>query len=242
MVRISRKQESIQQRERDILALARRMLLESGYESLSMERLACALKTAKGTLYNHFPNKEEIVLALVCKALQVRQRVFGIASMAFSDSRMRMMACGAASQAYVQIYREHFAIEQFVSNSTIRGKAKEKSHELIRHFEIQCMESVSSIVRDAIAVGDLTLPATLNIPEFIYGFWSINFGSHVLNHQRPGFGDLGIADPWLAIRQHCCCMLNGYGWKPILNFDESYAAFLRIEQLLSEMFVRASLD
>lgn len=240
MIRISRKQKEIQQREVDILEIARRMLLEHGYESLSMDKLAVELNTAKGTLYNHFPNKEEIVLALVCQALQVRQKVFGLASMAFTGSRMRMMACGAASQAYVQRYSEHFAIEQFVSNSTIRGKARERSHELIRHFELQCMESVSSIVRDAIAIGDLTLPRTLNIPEFIFGFWAINFGSHVLTHQRPGFGDLGVADPWLAIRQHCCCMLNGYGWQPILDFDESYSAFLKIERRLDDMFAHTS--
>jgi AcrR family transcriptional regulator len=236
MVKVSRKQMEIQQREADILQISRRMLLESGYESLSMEKLAAELKTAKGTLYNHFPNKEEIVLALVCQALQVRQKMFGIAAMAFGDSRMRMMAVGAASQAYVQRYSEHFAIEQFVSNSTIRGKTKEKSHELIRHFEIQCMESVGGIVRDAVMVGDLTLPSTLNVSEFVYGFWAISFGSHVLTHQRPGFGDLGISDPWRAIRQHCCCMLNGFNWKPLMNFDQSHAAFLQIEGRLDEMF------
>ncbi len=242
MVKISRKQKEIQQREADILHIARRMLLDQGFDALSMDKLAVELGTAKGTLYNHFPNKEEIVLALVCKALQVRQRMFGVAAAAFPDSRRRMMACGAASQAYVVQHAEHFQIEQFVSNSTIRDKTKEKTHQLIRHFELQCMEAVCGIVRDAVAVGDLALPPSLNAPEFVFGFWAITFGSHVLAFGRPGLGDLGIADPWRAVRQHCCSMLNGFQWKPMMDLQASEDAFREIEARLNELFTHTAAD
>lgn len=235
MSKVSRKQQEIQQREADILQIARRMLLENGYESLSMEKLAAELKTAKGTLYNHFPNKEEIVLALICQALQVRQKMFGIAALACQKSRERMMSVGVASEMYVRNHREHFAIEQFVSNSTIRGKAREKSHELIRHFELQCMESVSGIIRDAVMVGDLSLPQSLNPQELVFGFWSITFGSHVLSHERPGLSDLGVSDPWRAVRQHCCSMMNGFGWKSMMSFAESEAVFDEIEGRLAKL-------
>ena len=185
MSKVSRKQLEIQQREAELLQIARRMLLEEGYEALSMDKLAVELGTAKGTLYNHFDNKEEIVLALVCQAMQVRQQMFGIAAMVSQKTRERMMAIGLASELYVQHHAEHFAIEQFVSNSTIRGKSKPKRQELIRHFETQCMGSVSTIARDAIAVGDLTLPPLLTVEELVFGFWSITFGSHVLTFDRP---------------------------------------------------------
>ena len=242
MVETSRKQKEIQQREVDILAVARRMLLDSGYELLSMDKLAAELRTAKGTIYNHFSNKEEIVLRLVCQALQVRHELFRIAAVAFAESRLRMMACSAASHLYVQEYREYFAIEQLVSNSTIRGKAKEESCRIVRDFEKQCMLSVSCIVRDAIAVGDFMLPPTMSAPEFIYGFWSINFGSHVLNHQRPGFGELGISDPAETIRQHCCCMLNGYNWRPIMSLQESSFIFAEIKDRLESIFAQNEFD
>ena len=177
MQKNSRKQLEIQQREADILQIARRMLLDEGYEALSMYKLALELGTAKGTLYNHFPNKEEIVLALVCQAMQVRQQMFGIAAMVSQKTRERMMAIGLASELYVRKHSEHFAIEQFVSNSTIRGKSKPKRQELIRHFETQCMGSVSVVVHDAIAVGDLILPSMMTAEELVFGFWSITFGS-----------------------------------------------------------------
>ena len=225
MSKVSRKQLEIQQREADILQIARRMLLEEGYDALSMDKLAVELGTAKGTLYNHFPNKEEIVLALVCQAMQVRQQMFGIAAMVSQKTRERMMAIGLASELYVQQHAEHFAIEQFVSNSTIRGKSKPKRQELIRHFETQCMGSVSTIARDAIAVGDLTLPPLLTVEELVFGFWSITFGSHVLTFDRPGLNELGINDAWRAVRMHGCSILNGFNWKPLMTFEESEEVF-----------------
>ena len=135
MTRISRKQNEIHQREADILHIARRILLSEGYETLSMDKLAVELGTAKGTLYNHFPNKEEIVLALVCQAMQVRLQLFGVAAMVSQKSRERMMAIGLASEHYVRRHSEYFAIEQFVSNSTIRGKTKPKRQECFYQME-----------------------------------------------------------------------------------------------------------
>ncbi|MDX1925140.1 MAG: helix-turn-helix domain-containing protein [Pirellulaceae bacterium] len=225
MAKASRKQLEIQQREADILQISRRTLLEEGYEALSMDKLAAELGTAKGTLYNHFDNKEEIVLALVCQAMQVRQQMFGIAAMVSQKTRERMMAIGLASELYVQHHAEHFAIEQFVSNSTIRGKSKPERQELIRHFETQCMSSVSSIARDAIAVGDLSLPPQLTVEELVFGFWSITFGSHVLTFDRPALNELGINDAWRAVRMHGCSILNGFNWKPLMTFEESEEVF-----------------
>ena len=233
MTRISRKQLEIQQREADILQIARRMLLDEGYEALSMDKLAVELGTAKGTLYNHFPNKEEIVLALVCQAMQVRQQIFGIAASMSQKSRERMMAIGLASEHYVQKHSEHFAIEQFVSNSTIRGKSKPRRQELIRHFELQCMGSVSGVVRDAIAVGDLELPSMLTAEELVFGFWSITFGSHVLTYGRPGLNELGINDAWRAVRSHGCSMLNGFNWQPMMTFEQSELVFAELDARLN---------
>ncbi len=41
-----------------------------------MDRVAAQMEYAKGTIYNHFPNKEEIVLALAVEAMQLRRRLF----------------------------------------------------------------------------------------------------------------------------------------------------------------------
>ena len=51
-----------------MLETARRLLLEIGYNGLTMERIAEAAEYSKGTIYNHFPCKEEIIAELAARS------------------------------------------------------------------------------------------------------------------------------------------------------------------------------
>ncbi|MDZ4852061.1 MAG: TetR/AcrR family transcriptional regulator [Pirellulaceae bacterium] len=216
----TRKQREVQDREAQILMLARPILLREGYQALSMDRLAGLMEYAKGTLYNHFPNKEEIVLALAIESMELRFQIFEAASMLSTKSRIRLMGIGAACELYTQQYRDHFAIEEWIRNSTIWDKSSTKRQDLIRHCESRCMGVVAGIVRDGVVHGDLKLRDGLSAEEMIFGFWSLNYGSQVLAATSPSLASLGIPDAPKAIRHHCYTLMNGFDWKPLLVFDE----------------------
>lgn len=57
------------ERELLILAEAERLLSTEGYEGLVMDRLAELVGVSKGTLYQHFANKEDLVGAIVLRGL-----------------------------------------------------------------------------------------------------------------------------------------------------------------------------
>ncbi|MFM7928313.1 MAG: TetR/AcrR family transcriptional regulator, partial [Pirellula sp.] len=76
MVEITRKQREIQQRTRDILRVAKPILIAEGFQALTMDRVAADMQYAKGTIYSHFPNKEEIVLELAIEAMKLRHKLF----------------------------------------------------------------------------------------------------------------------------------------------------------------------
>lgn len=236
MVTTSRKQREIQDREAQILKLARPILLREGYPALSMERLAGLMEYAKGTLYNHFPNKEEIVLALAIESMELRFRMFEAASSLSPISRERLMAIGAACEFYTQRHSEHFAIEEWIRNSTIWDKSSSKRQELIRQCESRCMSVVAGIVRDAVAHGDLELRPGLSAEEMIFGFWSINYGSQVLAATSPSLSSLGIPNAPKAIRHHCHTLMNGFEWKPLLQFEEHSASMDRFVASLEKRF------
>ena len=69
MVELTRKQREIQERTREILRVAKPILLAEGFQALTMDRVASRMEYAKGTIYGHFSNKEEIVLALALEAM-----------------------------------------------------------------------------------------------------------------------------------------------------------------------------
>ncbi len=78
------------EREAQILKLARPILLREGFNGLSMDRLASLMEYAKGTIYNHFPNKEEIVLALAVESIELRLSLFEKAARSGANSRERL--------------------------------------------------------------------------------------------------------------------------------------------------------
>ena len=208
-------------RERQILQLARSILLTEGYAGLNMERLAAQMQFAKGTLYNHFPNKDEIIVALAIESLDLRRQIFEKASTCRPFSRQRMAAIGCACDLYATHFRDHFEIEEMVRSGTIIEKAGEVRQNLVRQCEQRVMAIVAGVVRDAVAAGDLQLPNDMTAEEFVFGFWALMYGSQILTATSPALVDIGVNQPQRSIRYHAWTLMNGYGWKPWVSFEQS---------------------
>lgn len=67
-----RKAPSREARRLEIVAAARRELLDHGYEAAKLDRVALQAGVAKGTLYLYFPNKAELFKAVVRDSLLPR--------------------------------------------------------------------------------------------------------------------------------------------------------------------------
>jgi AcrR family transcriptional regulator len=67
MVTSPRKQRKYEQREALLLAIARKILLHGGYHGLTMARVADSAEYSKGTLYQHFSCKEELIITLAAE-------------------------------------------------------------------------------------------------------------------------------------------------------------------------------
>ncbi len=66
----SLKEKQRQEREKLIIQAAEEVLQEKGYYETSMDEIAVRVGIAKGTIYAHFPGKEELVLAIFKRDLQ----------------------------------------------------------------------------------------------------------------------------------------------------------------------------
>ncbi len=141
------------EREAQILKLARPILLREGFNGLSMDRLASLMEYAKGTIYNHFPNKEEIVLALAVESIELRLSLFEKAALSGANSRERLVYVGAACEIFARDLPEHFGIEEWIRNSTVWDKSSPKRQELIRQCEGRCMGVVAGVVHHAVQQG-----------------------------------------------------------------------------------------
>jgi AcrR family transcriptional regulator len=67
---LSLKEKQRLEREALILQAAEEVLEEKGYYATSMDEIAARVGIAKGTIYGHFPGKEDLVVALLERNMQ----------------------------------------------------------------------------------------------------------------------------------------------------------------------------
>src|SRR5437879_8150001 len=77
------KEKQRQEREALILQVAEEVLVEKGYYETSIDEIASRVGIAKGTVYLHFPSKEELVFALVMR--EVKQVIADAEAIASSE-------------------------------------------------------------------------------------------------------------------------------------------------------------
>jgi len=66
----SLKEKQRQERESLILQVAEEVLLEKGYTETSIDEIAARVGIAKGTVYLHFPSKEDLVVTIFARNMQ----------------------------------------------------------------------------------------------------------------------------------------------------------------------------
>ena len=226
----TKKRQQIELRETRLLEKAGEILLNEGLSELTMERLAEELETAKGTIYNHFPNREEVLLTLAVTAINKRLSLFDTASMSHGNPKERMLAVNVACEIYVVHYPQYFMVENIVRHSAIWDRGSEDRRNLLKSEEGRCMTLVSGIVRAAIASGDLKLPQGISPEEMALSLWSLTYGSYLINITSPSLKDIGINDVHRAVRVGCCKTVDGYGWKPLWTEQEHAQKFVQIRE------------
>lgn len=227
------KQREIELREELLVKTAGQILLTEGFAALSMERLAEELNTAKGTIYNHYPNREELLLSMAVTAINKRQSMFDIASTSKGSSRERMLAVGVACEIYRRNYPLHFVVESIVCHTAIWDRCSEERRDLMRRQEHRCMGLAAGIVRSGIADGDLELASGLNPEEMTLSLWALTFGSYIIDMTSPSLKDIGVDSLHRSVRMGSLHMLNGYNWQPIWNAEEHAD---RIVQICQDVF------
>ena len=232
---LTRKQREIADRERLIKEVAAGMLVERGYLGLTMDRIAEATEYSKGTIYQHFPNKEEILAALAIESSQRRVGLFEKAATFKGRPRERLAAVGLAAELFVRLHPLHFQVEAIVAAQSIREKTSRERIETLEGCEFGCMNVVQALARDAVAQGDLEYEDAQTPQTIVLGLWSMSTGFHHVTavEGNPLQNKLGFEDPGQALFACYERYLDGFGWKP-LSAEWDYSATL--ERVRKEVF------
>ena len=229
MSTLTRKQREIREREELILQKSREILLERGFHGLTMDRVAEAVEYSKGTVYQHFASKEDVLVALAAQTLRKRTELFERAATFRGRTRERMTAIGVADEIFVTNFPLHARTEKLIHSAAIQSKADQERLLSVANCERRCFDIGLGIVRDAIAQGDLVLPEGIGPEVVTFGLWSVSVGAHFIasGGQAMPFG--GDEDPQRGLEWNQQTLLDGYGWKPLSSEWDYDATRRRIE-------------
>ncbi len=216
---ISRKEKRYRAREAEILSVTRSLLAKYGLAALSMDRIAEAIDYSKAVIYQHFPCKEEIIVALATQSARARLKLHDTVLRFAGNSRERIIASGEAT---VVLPAEHFQCELITLTNALASKVSEARTKAFWEAVGNTILAASAIVEDAVAVGDLVLPAGLNPQAFTFSLWATVFGGVSL--LTTAMGPIDESSPLEGrhmpasvqlVRRSGQAVLDGYGWRPL---------------------------
>lgn len=179
MTELSERQLAIQKREAEILGAARDVLLERGYFGLTMERVAEAGACPKGTMYQRFACKEDLLVALAFRSVEKRVAMMVRGASYPGLSRERVLALGEAVSLFTRRYPDDAEI-LYAATGPVREKASPRRLLQLTDMEQRMIGILRGILEDARAEGNLVCPSDEMLREMTFGIWALVDGCFTL--------------------------------------------------------------
>lgn len=223
-----RKQTQIAEREAAILEIASEIISREGAQALTMERVLARVEFSKGTLYNHFTCREDLLVAVHARCFVSHLEFFNRGALFRGCPRERFAATGLGAQVLHQLDPRPF---RFSLTDTILAAASERWREMFRHYHRETIAVFAGIVRDALARGDL--PAGTDPERVTLGAWSLSCGAEEIHESGLLPRRLSTGEFNHLRSQLIETLLDGFGWRP-LSSELDYAKVR--ERIMREVY------
>jgi len=148
-----RRQREREQRRKQILDAARKILLKKGMAAVSMNQIAAACELSVGTLYLYFKNKEELFAALQEEGLELLYQMIRDAAAGGDSPRDKLERISMAYLEFSERHRKYFdIINYFLTSSEVMFPSHLKER-IDRHGD-----RILSIVEGVLIDGAADLP------------------------------------------------------------------------------------
>jgi AcrR family transcriptional regulator len=201
-----------------------------------MERLAEATGYSRAAIYNYFPCKEEVVIALAIEATRRRIELCRLGSAFDARPRERF---AALAEACVILYPEFLSVEMLAYASAFRDRTSDARQLELAELDMVLYENAIEVVRDAIGCGDLELPSFMTPAELVFSLWMVVVGMFGATSTAEPLEQLGIHDLVSLVRRTGRTLMDGFGWRPLSN-EWDYRATMR--RIYRELFTPVLID
>ncbi|KZX69859.1 TetR family transcriptional regulator [Vibrio sp. HI00D65] len=229
---LSKKQQSIADREVELMLLAKDLVREQGFGNLTMDKLTAASSYSKGTIYNHFCSKEDVVLALCIHSLKTEAMMFARSGEFEGNTREKIVALHVAYRIYARMEPVLSTCAIMAKSPWVLEKASSARVAEMNELEELVIEQCDSMVNQAVEVGDLKFSSGVGSDAIVFANWSIAFGSNALSQNASNSHCIKrLQDPY-SVLHNANMILDGLNWQPLSSDWDYRKTWRRVEQEL----------
>lgn len=228
----TKKQQAIADREVELTLLAKSLVQKEGWSNLSMDKLTSASSYSKGTIYNHFSSKEDVIIALCIHSLQSEAILFARAAEFEGNTREKVMAMHVGYRIYARMEPVLSTCAIMAKSPWVLEKASPERVKALNELEEQVIGNADQLVNFAVEQGDLKFSPGIGSDAIVFANWSIAFGSNALTQNASNSHCIKrIQDPF-SVLHNANMLLDGLNWKPLSSEWDYRKTWQRVEQEL----------
>ncbi|MEU2727458.1 TetR/AcrR family transcriptional regulator [Streptomyces griseoviridis] len=218
-----------------LVHLALEMIERDGFHNLTLGRLASEADYSKGTIYNHFTCREDLLIELSSESARRQLRYYqAVADLAWGGVRA-LYGLMLAYMRHAEVTPVLFECSITARTDTVCEAASEARLQRRDLVEAQMAQVVGSVVERAAAEGPFTNPrvspavAVDALRSYILGYAAM----HLLSRRFLWAAESGRHDRLLVLAS----MVEGLGW-PRLEVEE----LVTIQEAVNEIVDSSSAD
>ena len=228
----TRKQREIIERHELILDKARKLFIDQGYHSVTMDSIAKEMEYSKGTIYQHFSSKECIILTLRSRVCTLMLELFtSIANEKHLNPRMQIILIFESFMLFQELRQDDVQLKILADSQPFSVKVPDDIANESKQIEQQTFEVVVSVVNRAIENKQIILKEGSNAENIALGGWGLAQGIYMLAQKSGCATTFTIDPPKELLRVNSILFLDGVGW-------ETYSLTAKRKQLISDYSVQ----
>lgn len=230
--------ERLLAREQELIETALSIMEQDGTAGLTMDKVVARVPYSKGTVYNHFCSREDLLTGICNAGMASLAELFTRAAAFQGTTRERLLAIHYAYLLHALLDPTRFML--VISAKTANLIERTSERRLTAHYELEgrLMGPMLKLVDEAIATGELTLAPHLSRRQIVFTNWAGSFGAiSLLISSQDKCSCRDALDTQTEVFNHANLLLDGMLWQPLAR-EWDYDSTLK--RIRTEIFPRES--
>lgn len=202
-------------REQVILDAALEYIRTEGIGSLTVDKVVARVPYSKGTVYNHFISREDMLTGLCNHCVSTLYELFMEAVNFEGNSREKLLSLCIAYMLHAQAEPTRFMLLVTAKTPSMHEKASQARLDEHERLDTQLMTLFCGQIQAGIEAGELQLAEPMTVQRVAFSLWSMSFGTiALLQSHLERCTVRSMMELERELLTHLNLVMDGLNWQP----------------------------